>query len=273
MASPLKCGVIQTILIDIDGTLVGKNGIHESTWPALETARQRGVHVGLCTGRIGGGRSLELARQISPHDLHVFHSGAVITTPDGPAAYTSDLPRLAYTDLVALSRREAEVLEVYTSGAYFIERETERSRVHAQHLEMEPGHTDLLGLRGHLVRAQWVVDEETWARLRPVTAALEGIEISPATAPWSPGTIFASVTRAGTSKAGAIRWLAQHDGIGLENLAMIGDGENDLEAIQVAGLGIAMGNAPKAVQEAANVVVGDVDDGGLAQAIYCCLEQ
>jgi Cof subfamily protein (haloacid dehalogenase superfamily) len=265
--------VIQTILIDIDGTLVGKNGIHETTWPALEMARERGVHVGLCTGRIGGGRSLELARQISPHDLHVFHSGAVITAPDGPAAYTSDLPRLAYNDLVALSRREAEVLEVYTSGAYFIERETERSRVHAAHLEMEPGHTDLLGLHGHLVRAQWVVDEETWARLRPSTAALEGIEISPATAPWSPGTVFASVTKLGTSKAGAMRWLAAHYGVGLENLAMIGDGENDLEAIGVAGFGVAMGNAPKIVRDAANLIVGDVDDGGLAEALERCLEQ
>jgi Cof subfamily protein (haloacid dehalogenase superfamily) len=265
--------VIQSILIDIDGTLVGKNGIHESTWAALEAARKRSVHIGLCTGRIGGGRSLELARQISPHDLHVFHSGAVITPPDGPAAYTSDLPRLAYNDLVALSRRESEVLEVYAEGAYFIERETERSRVHSQHLEMQPSHTDLLGLRGHLVRAQWVVDEETWARLRPKTAALEGIEISPATAPWSPGTIFASVTRIGTSKAGAMRWLATHYGVGLEHLAMIGDGENDLEAIQVAGFGVAMGNAPKIVRDAANIVVRDVDDGGLAEAIQRCLEQ
>jgi Cof subfamily protein (haloacid dehalogenase superfamily) len=265
--------VIRTILIDIDGTLVGKNGIHESTWTALEIAHARGVHVGLCTGRIGGGRALDLARQISPHDLHVFHSGAVITTPDGPAAYTSDLPRLAYADLVALSRREAEVLEVYIEGAYFLERESERSRLHAQNLEMEPSHTDLLALHGHLVRAQWVVDEDAWARLRPLTEAIGGLETSPATAPWSPGTVFASLTRTGTSKAGALRWIAQYYGLRLENLAMIGDGENDLEAIQVAGFGVAMGNAPQDVRDAANTVVGDVDDGGLAQAVHLCLER
>ena len=265
--------MIRNILIDIDGTLVGKNGIHDSTWAALEKAKSRGIRIGLCTGRIGGGRSLELARQISPNDLHVFQSGAVITTPDGPAVYTSDLPRTAYTDLIAISRREAQVLEVYTESAYFIERESERGKVHSQHLEMTPGRTDLLGLRGHLVRAQWVVDEEHWTRLRPLTEGLEDIEISPATAPWSPGTVFASVTRAGTSKAGALRWLAEHDGSSLENIAMIGDGENDMEAIQVAGLGIAMGNAPQAVREAANIVVGDVEDGGLAQAIERCLEQ
>lgn len=265
--------MIRTILIDIDGTLVGKNGIHETTWPALEDAHQRGVHVGLCTGRIGGGRALDLARQIGPRDLHVFHSGAVITTPDGPPAYTSDLPRTSYAELVAISRRETEVLEVYTPDAYHVERETERSRLHNMHLEMEPHHGDLLALGGHIVRAQWVVDEPTWARLRPMTEAFPDIEISPATAPWSPGTVFASLTRKGTSKADALRWIANHYNLEVNQVCMIGDGENDLEAIQAAGLGIAMGNAPEAVKRTANITVQDVDAGGLAQAIGIALEQ
>jgi Cof subfamily protein (haloacid dehalogenase superfamily) len=265
--------VIRTILIDIDGTLVGKNGIHNTTWAALEDAHRHGVHVGLCTGRIGGGRALDLARHISPHDLHIFHSGAVITTPDGPPAYTSVLPRTSYTELVAISRREAEVLEVYTPNAYHVERETERSRLHNHHLEMQPHHGDLLALNDHIVRTQWVVDEPTWARLRPMTEAFPDIEISPATAPWSPGTVFASLTRKGTSKANALRWIAKHYGLEIHQVCMIGDGENDLEAIQAAGLGIAMGNAPEAVKQAANITVPDVDDGGLAKAISIALER
>ena len=53
----------------------------------------------------------------------------------------------------------------------------------------------------------------------------------------------------------------------LTHVAMAGDGDNDLELIRAAGLGIAMGNAPAHVQAAADRVVGHVDDAGLADAL------
>lgn len=270
---PVFFTVIKLILIDIDGTLVGKNGVPESAWTALKNASERGIHLGLCTGRIGCGIALEHARRISANGLHVFHSGAVITTPAGPAAYTSDLPRNTYEILVELARTELSTLEIYLENTYYLENQTDLTRVHSQHLEMEPIVTDLAKLQGHIVRAQWVVHESRWPHLLELTQRLPGIEISPATAPWSPGTIFASVTRAGTSKADAMRWLANHHNFEISEVAMIGDGENDLGAIQAAGLGVAMGNSPENVKASANLVVADVDANGLEEAINFCLAQ
>ena len=47
----------------------------------------------------------------------------------------------------------------------------------------------------------------------------------------------------------------------------IGDDYNDLEMIQGAGLGIAMGNAVGPVRAAAGYVTGSNDDDGVVQAI------
>lgn len=52
----------------------------------------------------------------------------------------------------------------------------------------------------------------------------------------------------------------------------IGDSMNDVELIQAAGFGIAMGNAMPNVQVMADYVTADIDQDGLAQAIDKALE-
>ena len=264
--------MIRLILIDIDGTLIGEDAtIHPSTYPALERARAAGIHLGIATGRPGFGVALEFARVVSENDLHIFNSGATISSPWQKAVYTSDLPRSAYLELVAMSRREAVPLEFYTEDEFYLEREDELVRHHATHLHWQPKHVDLIAVEGHIVRVQWVVHESIWGKFRAMTQTLPGLEISPASAPWSPGTVFASVTKAGTSKLGAAHWLAAHYGCTLENVMMVGDGDNDVELIQHAGYGVAMGNGSENAKAVAKKIVRDVDSGGLAEAIDLAL--
>ena len=47
----------------------------------------------------------------------------------------------------------------------------------------------------------------------------------------------------------------------------MGDGENDVEMLQLCGLGVAMGNAGPGARAAADVVVATNDEHGVAQAI------
>jgi hydroxymethylpyrimidine pyrophosphatase-like HAD family hydrolase len=47
----------------------------------------------------------------------------------------------------------------------------------------------------------------------------------------------------------------------------IGDNFNDVEMLEYAGLGVAMGNAPEQVQALAQWVAPDVEEDGAATAI------
>ena len=53
----------------------------------------------------------------------------------------------------------------------------------------------------------------------------------------------------------------------------IGDSMNDIELIQAAGFGIAMGNAMDEVQEAADYVAKHIDQNGFADAVSKAREE
>ena len=56
-------------------------------------------------------------------------------------------------------------------------------------------------------------------------------------------------------------------GIELSQVAALGDGQNDMEMLREAGLGIAMGNASDGVKSAADWITGTNDEDGVAQAV------
>lgn len=68
-------------------------------------------------------------------------------------------------------------------------------------------------------------------------------------------------------KGAALAALAERFGIRREEVMAIGDSFNDIEMIEYAGLGVAMGNARPEVQKAADVVTGTNMEDGVAQAI------
>jgi hypothetical protein len=56
-------------------------------------------------------------------------------------------------------------------------------------------------------------------------------------------------------------------GVSLSEIVAIGDGVNDIPLLSLAGLAVAMDNAPDEVKAVAHYVTLDVDHSGLAAAI------
>jgi len=78
---------------------------------------------------------------------------------------------------------------------------------------------------------------------------------------------YLDITHSLANKGAGVRSIAKHLAVPLQEVAVIGDGPNDVVMFAVGGLSIAMGNAEPAVQQAANYVTGANNAGGFAQAM------
>ena len=80
---------------------------------------------------------------------------------------------------------------------------------------------------------------------------------------------YIEISHGSVCKRNALEWLAGKLDIPRQQIAAFGDGENDLEMIQYAGLGVAMGNAVELLKQAAVFIAPPCDKDGVA----CVLEQ
>ena len=78
---------------------------------------------------------------------------------------------------------------------------------------------------------------------------------------------YMEVTAKHVSKEQALYEIAQHYQVPLEQVMTIGDNFNDLPMLRLAGLGVAMGNAPEAVKTEAKAVTKSNNEHGVAEAI------
>jgi Cof subfamily protein (haloacid dehalogenase superfamily) len=266
--------MIRLILTDVDGTLIGSGSrIHPRVLEALDRARAAGLHLGICTGRPLYSLARDYAKLISANEPHIFQNGAQVCKPDGETVFQSTLAPAAYVALVEAARRERFALEVYTPSTCFVEIQSKESLEHQALIQLQVTQQDLLSIGEPIIRVQWVLTPQQAPKAMEIIRGVPEVQFSSAGTPDLPTHVYTSVTRLGTSKLEGAQALAAYYGLELSQVMMVGDGENDLEVLRGVGYGVAMGNAPQIVKDAAQMVVGDVDDGGLAQAIEFALER
>ena len=71
----------------------------------------------------------------------------------------------------------------------------------------------------------------------------------------------------GIDKAHGLQRVVDELGLSKADVLALGDGNNDIEMLEWAGRGVAMGDAPATVKAAADHVTGCFDDGGTAEEL------
>ena len=77
---------------------------------------------------------------------------------------------------------------------------------------------------------------------------------------------FTEARCAGTSKWNGIERLIEHEGANIDDVIVFGDGPNDVEMIERANIGVAVGRSSDDAKNAADYVCDDIDNGGILKA-------
>ena len=270
------------IAIDIDGTLLtSQRNISDRTIQSLQSAVSAGKYVALCTGRsANSGRAA--AEKVPSSTLLIFHSGALILESiDGPPLRAVNMQTALASELVDFVKQRGHDPLVYepVPESRYIWYEQPRSANSWRERYLE----------NNANRAFQVVNLEQVLSTAPAQIVVSGkgssmhdLEAQLTEYSDQIGTIFSrsiladdywclEIVPLGVSKAKALAFLGDYYGISSDRMISVGDNFNDLDMIEYAGLGVAMGNAPKPVQLAANLVAPTNDADGVAHIIDTCL--
>jgi Cof subfamily protein (haloacid dehalogenase superfamily) len=264
------------LMLDIDGTLLNEQSqITPRTHRAIRAAQAAGVVVALATARRHYSAQtfaadLGLRGPLVSYDgalIRLFHSGerwhsnplpAVVGQAAVDAIARHGLQPLAQYDLDAGERLLAgpESHDTPWNSVYFT--------LYADQLERHPL-DELCAGEGELLRVVAFGPEERLERLAADLRSLPcQLYLNPA---GSYGSAELSIMNPTTSKGNALSVLSSRLQLPPSQTMALGDSFNDISMLGVAGLGVAMGNAPPEVRAVARALTLPNTQDGAALAI------
>jgi HAD superfamily hydrolase (TIGR01484 family) len=258
------------VALDIDGTLLipepGNGFSRETVTPAVRTALDRvhaaGVPVVLASGRSPMSMSKVLDHLGMPRD-----AGDAVMVVASNGAVTFSYPPVEVVSEVTFDARQAvrAVLEHVPEAAVAVEEHGVGYRVNrhfpAGELDGEMIVTPIDELVASEVSRVIIRDPDSTPEDFVALAAKLGLHGTNYFIGW---TAWLDLAPEGVSKASGLSEVAGRLGVRREHVLAIGDGRNDTEMLQWAGRGVAMGQSPDEVKEAADAVTGSVHDDGAA---------
>jgi Cof subfamily protein (haloacid dehalogenase superfamily) len=254
------------IAIDMDDTLLtDERTITPGTIDAIKKAIDKGVIVTLATGRMFPS-ALPFASQLGLDVPLITYQGAIVKSMTGePIMYdryvTSEIARR----IIDIAREKNMHLQVYQDDILYSPEDNEKIRSYSE-ISGVPYtiEEDLHRLAEHGFTKMLYYDEpevidKLEEELRKEFGDLAHITKSK--------PYFLEIMHPEANKGLAVLHLAETFGIDRSEIIGIGDSYNDLDLIEMAGLGVAMGNAPEDVKKIADYVTLSNNEEGVRHVI------
>ena len=246
------------VALDVDGTVVDEeNQISPAVARAVRAVAEAGIPVVVSTGRAVPGAFEVVERLGLPDGMAVCSNGAVL-----------------------IGFRPLEILEAVTFDASeAVRRVVERvPDAFVAVEEVGVGYRVNQPFPGGEIAGSITIEEIDSLVSEPVTRVIvrapthdpaefhdlvEGLGLTDINY-YIGYTAWLDLAPMGVSKASALSDVGDRLGIAAEDVLAVGDGFNDVEMLQWAGRGVAMGHAPDRLKDIADDVTGTVHEDGLA---------
>lgn len=261
---------IKLIAIDLDGTLLNEDHqVSERTERVLKRAIEQGIQVVIATGKTYTS-ARALVEKLGLKTPGIFVQGLTIYQPDGTLTWQQTLPPDVCRRVITVAEDRGFTVVAY-SGTRILCREIADGIERLAEKYHEPMPEAIGPLQNILfdmkinklmlvkqnnpkkiTAIRWLLDRQLNGEGRLVQAMIKDmVEVLPP----------------GVSKGSTLATLIKKLGVPAENVMAIGDGENDIEMLHLAGIGVAVGNADEKLKAVADHVVASNQDDGVADAI------
>jgi Cof subfamily protein (haloacid dehalogenase superfamily) len=250
--------------LDVDGTLIPYGSFFDpprrAVVDAVRAARDAGIHVVVATGRSLHSTYGVFDALALDEGFAVCSNGAVVVdvasrTPIDVVTFDALEPVRFFAEQIPDAILAVEELGVgFRITGENVDFEFDGAVEIVPHEELVQGPVTRLVVRWH---------EGDRDRLKAIAASmgLPAVDYAIGYTAWLDIMPSGVDKAAGLDKVGFRLGVAQHD------VLAVGDGHNDMEMLEWAGWGVAMGNAPADVQAVADEVGPHVDDDGAAQVL------
>lgn len=252
------------IALDVDGTLLNSaHAILPSTKQALTRLADDGHHILLATARPPKSVA-NIVKQLGiPEAMFIALNGATVVRQN-KIIYELAMDRDSIRLIVEEARRRRLHANLMSHWDWFVEDYSTWCQQEAAIVEFEPEivsdltHPDVPLAQKVLImgEASGISSFQTWAMGRglPLSISLS-----------KPN--YCELVGQGVSKAHALKEVAAMLDIKSDDIIAFGDGENDMELVGMAGVGVAMGNSMAKVLEVADFVTKSNDEDGIYHAL------
>lgn len=248
----------KVIFFDIDGTTYynPEHRVFESTMEALKLLKKADVKLFICTSRAREEMCMLPKDFLALFDGYVTTAGSLIYI-NNEVYHRSTMDDTA-VQLVIKKLEELNLVYRWLSedGECFI------SKVDANKMEIFSSlYQYVPAVKGYQGQALchllfYIPNHEIMTILEPLLETMHVIDLG----------LTKELVLKGVSKAYGMRVVAEYYNTTLAEVAAFGDAYNDIEMLQQANVGIAMGNAKEAVKTYADYVTDNIEDDGLYNA-------